>query len=159
MLFLGDIFFETLDLSLMVKDLRERELAAVIAVKEDMDRRAIQRNFAVLLDDENLVKQVIEKPEIHQQPAEGLWARFVHLPIFDAIRRTPRTAMRDEYEITDSIQILIEDDYRVAAAAVISDDVNLTFPQDLLECNLVQLNKENREQLVADSAQIHAGAN
>jgi dTDP-glucose pyrophosphorylase len=158
MLFLGDIFFDTLDLALMVKDLRERELAAVIAVKEESDRRAIQRNFAVLLNEENLVKRVIEKPRYTNNRLKGCGLYLFDLPIFDAIRRTPRTAMRDEYEITDSIQILIEDGYRVSAAAVISDDINLTFPQDLLECNLVQLNKEDRGQLTADSAVVHAGA-
>ena len=47
---------------------------------------------------------------------------------FDAVRRTPRSALRDEYELTDAIQIYIDDGHRVSTANVVSDDVNLTVP-------------------------------
>ena len=52
------------------------------------------------------------------------------------IRRTPRTALRDEYELTDAIQILIEDGFPVDIAPVVTSDINLTYPQDLLKANL-----------------------
>jgi GDP-4-dehydro-6-deoxy-D-mannose reductase len=58
------------------------------------------------------------------------------LPIFDAIRRTPRTAQRDEYEITSSIQILIDDGYPVYPAEIVSTDINLTIASDLLRANV-----------------------
>ena len=62
--------------------------------------------------------------------------------IFDAIRRTPRTAMRDEYEITDSIQILINDGYVVHHHPIVERDLNLTKPEDLLTINLIELARQ-----------------
>jgi ADP-glucose pyrophosphorylase len=44
--------------------------------------------------------------------------------------------MRDEYELTDAIQIFADDGYRVRAARVIRDDLNLSYPADLLDINL-----------------------
>ena len=44
------------------------------------------------------------------------------MPVFDAIRRTPRTAMRDEYEITTSIQILVDDGFKIYPAEVYCND-------------------------------------
>ena len=60
------------------------------------------------------VQRVIEKPRYVDSQLKGCGLYVFDPHIFDAIRRTPRTAMRDEYEITDSIQILINDGYVVA---------------------------------------------
>jgi dTDP-glucose pyrophosphorylase len=75
--------------------------------------------------------------------------------IFDAVRRTPRTAMRDEYEITDAIQIFIDDGHRVRAAHVIRDDLNLSYPADLLEINLKLLGARNQ---IGKNVQLAPGA-
>ncbi|MCC7031550.1 MAG: NTP transferase domain-containing protein [Acidobacteria bacterium] len=158
LLFLGDIFFDTDDLSVMIDDMREREAAAILAVKEERDPDAIRRNFAVILDDDGTVRRVIEKPRYIKNRLKGCGLYLFDLPIFDAIRRTPRTAMRDEYEITDSIQILIDDGYRVTVSEVIVDDVNVSYPQDLLRCNLMQLRKRQLERLVAETASLVGAA-
>jgi dTDP-glucose pyrophosphorylase len=80
------------------------------------------------------------------------------LTIFDAIRRTPRTAMRDEYEITHSIQVLIDDGYPVRALHSIEEDVNLTYPVDLLRCNLEQARLLSRENIIGENVSIHPQA-
>jgi NDP-sugar pyrophosphorylase family protein len=51
--------------------------------------------------------------------------------------------MRDEYEITDAIQIFLDDGYRVRAAHVVEDDLNLSYPRDLLDINLHLLGQGN----------------
>ncbi len=157
MLFLGDIFFSTRNLTEMVQKLRENDAAAVLAVKEEADPAAVQRNFAVITGEDGFVHRVIEKPRHSRSTLKGCGLYLFDLTIFDAIRRTPRTAMRNEYEITDSIQILIEDGYRVAAAPVVLEDINVTFPHDLLDCNLLQLRNQNKANLVGGSAQINSG--
>jgi dTDP-glucose pyrophosphorylase len=157
LLFLGDIFFVTNDLSSMVDQLRQGA-GAVLAVKEEANQEAIKRNFAVILDDRNLVRRVIEKPRYIANNLKGCGLYMFDLPIFDAIRRTPRTALRDEYEITDAIQILIEDGIPVRIAPVVTWDVNLTYPHDLLRCNLEHLRWTGQEAWVAPSARIHPGA-
>jgi len=84
-------------------------------------------------------KKVIEKPGylVHNIKRCGLY--LFDLRIFDAIRQTPRTAMRDEYEITDSIQILIEDGFLVKQLTIVKEDVNLTVPDDLIKSNMWML--------------------
>jgi len=77
--------------------------------------------------------------------------------IFDAIRRTPRTAMRDEYEITDSIQILINDGYVTHHHPIAERDLNLTKPADLLTINLIELARSGLTRLVDESVKMPAG--
>ena len=60
---------------------------------------------------------MIEKPRYVDSQLKGCGLYVFDPHIFDAIRRTPRTAMRDEYEITDSIQILINDGYDRASSS------------------------------------------
>ena len=65
--------------------------------------------------------------------------------------------MRDEYEITDTIQIVIEDEFPVLTADVIKWDMNVTFPADVLACNLHHLKRLDQKIIVGDSTDIHSG--
>ena len=66
--------------------------------------------------------------------------------------------MRDEYEITDSIQIMVDDDLPVYTSDVVKWDVNLTAPADVLTCNLFELQRRGLGRLVGEGANIHPGA-
>ena len=158
LLFLGDIFFRTHDLEKMIQQFRKRKSGSFLVVKEDTPE-AIQKNFAVLLDPASgRVRRVIEKPRYVQNRLKGCGLYLFDLPIFDAIRRTPRTAMRDEYEITDAIQILIDDGEPVEVAAVVEEDINLTTPFDLHRCNMAQLDILGRDNLIDENASVHPDA-
>lgn len=148
MLFLGDIFFELPDLQTMVDEMENCKATAVLAVKEETDPEAVKRNFAVMLNDDGTVKRVVEKPRHLPNMLKGCGLYLFDLPIFDAIRRTPRTAMRDEYELTDSIQILIDYDYPVRVSPVVEWDINVTYIGDLIQCCLHVLEKQDQKFLV-----------
>jgi len=135
MLFLGDIFFLHDDLGAMVRQLGDG-VQGVLAVKEESQPEAIRRNFVVLEDKDGRVTRVIEKPRHPRSTVKGCGLYLFDPVFFDSVRRTPRSAMRDEYEITDAIQLFIDDGYVVKAARVIREDLNLSFPQDLLDINL-----------------------
>jgi dTDP-glucose pyrophosphorylase len=143
MLFLGDIFFLHDDLNRMVAMLGADDVRGVLAVKEEPSVDAIRRNFVALEDAGGFVKRVIEKPRYPSSHLKGCGLYLFDPRFFDAVRRTPRTAMRDEYEITDAIQIFIDDGHRVRAARVIRDDLNLSYPADLLDINLKMLGEQN----------------
>ena len=66
--------------------------------------------------------------------------------------------MRDEYEITHSIQVLIDDGYPVRTVNAVDDDVNLTFPEDLLRCNLEQARLTSYGSLFGVRNSIHPQA-
>lgn len=158
LLSLGDIFFVTDNLESMRTQMYEHGANAVLAVKLEHDPEAIKRNFSVLLGDSGAVKRVIEKPRHISNSLKGCGLYLFDQHVFDAVRRTPRTAMRDEYEITDTIQILVDDGLAVGISEVVKWDINVTFPTDVLRCNLYQLARMGKENLVGVGARVHPDA-
>ncbi|MGE0355941.1 MAG: sugar phosphate nucleotidyltransferase [Burkholderiales bacterium] len=155
---LGDIFFQAENVSAMVSMMEARKAGAVLAVKHETDPESIRRNFTVHQDAEGRVQRVIEKPRYVHSSIKGCGLYLFDLPVFDAIRRTPRTAMRDEYEITDTIQIMVDDGLPVFTADVVRWDVNLTAPADVLTCNLFELGRRGLDRLVGRDVSIHPQA-
>lgn len=158
LLFLGDIFYVAKDLKKMFNIFQKRKTGAVLAIKKEKDKEAIKRNFSLILGNNNLVQRVIEKPRYVTNDFKGCGIYLFDLPIFDAIRNTPRTAMRDEYEITTSIQLLIDYGYKVYPADIIIWDMNITFVQDLLKCNLEQLARMKQKNVISPTAKINKNA-
>lgn len=157
LLFLGDIFFEMRRLDEMLEIFETHRPGAVLAVMEEPDPAAIKKNFSVHLDVDGTVRRVIEKPRHVSGNLKGCGLYLFDLPIFDAIRRTPRTAMRDEYELTEAIQILIDLEYPVRVANVVDWDMNLTFIGDLIHCCVHELGKRGERSLVGADCVIAEG--
>jgi len=158
LLFLGDIFFTTESgLGPMIDLMAKSGANGILATKIEQDDEALRRNFAVVLEDgtQDVVKNVIEKPRylVHNIKGCGLYLFDPH--IFDAIRRTPRTAMRDEYEITDSIQILIEDGFLVKQLSIVKEDMNLTVPEDLVKCNMRMLKHTGLDRMIGEGVELN----
>jgi dTDP-glucose pyrophosphorylase len=158
LLTLGDIFFIPQRLNLLLETFKQKEAACVLGVKKESDQDLMRKNFAVILGKGKTVKTVIEKPRYSHVHLKGCGIYLFSPDIFDAIRMTPRTAMRDEYEITNSIQILIDDGYRVYAEEVVKWDTNITCPVDLLRCNLYQLENMRRDNLIGENCRINKDA-
>jgi len=148
LLFLGDIFFQVPGLKAMVDEFETYEAAAVLAVKEEPDPEAIKKNFSIYLREDGSVRRVIEKPRHLDNNLKGCGLYLFDERIFEAVRRTPRTAMRDEYELTDAIQILVDYEYPVRIAPVVEWDMNLTYIDDLIACCIHQLHAQGQTALV-----------
>ncbi len=157
-LFLGDIYFQDLDLAAMVSDFGAPGVDAIIGAIEEEDTAAITRSFCIVTDADGWATAATEKPRFPQSRLKGVGIYIFEPAVFDAIRRTPRTALRDEYELTESIQILITDGYNVRPSGRLSYDVNVTYPADLREVNLAALRHEGLDYLLADSAIISPSA-
>ncbi|MFA4981144.1 MAG: sugar phosphate nucleotidyltransferase [Candidatus Omnitrophota bacterium] len=155
LLWLGDIFFVSRNIDMMLKIYSQRRACAVLAVKKEKDAVLVKRNFAVLLHESGMVKRVVEKPSYFHTDLKGAGIYLFDLDIFDAIRRTPRTAMRDEYEITSSIQILVEDGFPIYPADVIEWDMNITYASDLLFCNQSQLKICGKNMIIGENSKVH----
>jgi dTDP-glucose pyrophosphorylase len=154
LLFLGDIFFETRNLASMLDAFEKPGVDGVLAVKVEPDREAMRRNFSVELDEAGFVKRVVEKPRHPRTNLKGCGLYLFDLEIFDAVRATPRTALRDEYELTHTIQIFVSDDHGVVPAEVVESDLNLSNPPDLLDLNLHVMRREGLECFVAEDATV-----
>jgi dTDP-glucose pyrophosphorylase len=141
-LILGDIYFITKDLKEMINKFYEENLHGLLATKIDTPDN-IKRNFTVLEDERGFVKTLVEKPYYVETNLKGCGLYMFSPHIFDAIRKTPRTALRDEYELTNAIQIFIDSGHKVKQINNIHEDLNLTYPHDLLEINLKELKRLN----------------
>jgi dTDP-glucose pyrophosphorylase len=142
LLFLGDIYLVPDGMERMFAMFEEQGGGAVLAAREDSPAN-VRKNFAIYVGPDELVTRVVEKPRHVPNRLKGVGAYLFDLTVFDAIRRTPRTALRDEYELTDSIQVMIEQGDTVRAAEVIKTDINLTNPGDLLITNLLHAHLHN----------------
>lgn len=157
-LFLGDIFFVPKNLEGMFDQFERQGGGAVLATKIESDPLAIRRNYSVQMDDSGRVVRVVEKPRHVSNKLKGVGLYLFDLSMFDAIRRTPRTAMRNEYEITEAIQVLINDGEFVSAMDAVHDDINLTYPADVLRVNLAFAAEYPQGNLIAADAEIHPQA-
>jgi dTDP-glucose pyrophosphorylase len=154
--FLGDIFLALGDMTPALAPLTGGCAGTIVVRRDTPD--AVRRNFAVLSEADGRVTRVIEKPAEPTTDLKGCGVYVFDQTIFEAIRRTPRSALRGEYEITDAVQILIEMGRPLYAADVVLWDVNITFPEDLLDCNLRVLRELRVGSLVGTTARVHASA-
>lgn len=157
-LMLGDIFFEPRNLPDLVTEYEQHRCNAVLAAKREPDLSAIRKNFAILQDESGRVRRVIEKPRHPQNDLKGVGLYLFDPVVFDSIRRTPRTAMRDEYELTEAIQVMIDDEWHVRVSDCIANDINLTFPSDVLKCNLHIAANRGAINIIDQTAILHPEA-
>jgi len=154
-LLLGDVYFETDTDVNPIELMHQANASGLLSVAKETRREAIRRNFAVHMDNDGVVHRVIEKPRFSKTEWKGTGLYLFDATIFDAIRRTPRTAGRNEYELTDSIQIFIEYGAKIIAHPTLTTDINLTFPYDLLLSNLHALRRQRLDNLIADDSVIN----
>jgi len=157
-LVLGDIYFEFEALDALHTAFETTGAAAALAVREDGDPAAVRRNFSVETDAGGRVRRVVEKPEQPATRCKGCGLYLFDGRIFDAIRETPRSALRNEFELTDAIQVLIDRGEPVQAVPMVTWDVNITEPADLIACSVRALARQGRSSLVGRDCHIAPGA-
>lgn len=156
-LLLGDIYFEFTHLGAAARLFESEGAAAVLAVQDAVEPAAVQRNFSVTMEAGGRVRRVVEKPTDTECRCKGCGFYLFDGRIFDAIQRTPRSALRDEYELTDALQVLIEEDAPVYGVEMTSWDVNITEPADLIACNLRALQALGLPNLQGNGCDIPPG--
>ena len=136
----------------------EPDLAAVLSVRRVADPELIRNECTVRFDARGRIAEIREKPSQPFNDLKPCGLYFFRRSIFEAIERTPPSALRGEVEITDAIQALVEEGLHVGQAPTIRWDCNLTTPSDLLRCNLAELDRRGLSAAVADGAHLHPGA-
>jgi len=152
--FLGDIYFDAQDLTPAVAQVARGHVDGVLVSKVGCQPDEIRQNFAIVADQDGRVQRVIEKPQNPPNDIKGC-GLYVFVPqIFDAIEKTPRSELRNEYEITDAIQVFINDGFAVSHAPLIRADINLTLPPDLLKANRLDLHKRGLPYLLGRDVRL-----
>ncbi len=158
--FLADIFFMSQRLPLMLASaaaVPDAQFGAALAAVYERDADRLSRNFLIETGPGARAGQalrVIEKPSGYREGLKGCGIYIFNNAIYDAIRRTPRSARRNEFELTDAIQTLIDDGRVVTAHDVIDADINVTYAADVLVCNHAILAAEGLRYLVAPDARV-----
>ena len=154
-LFLGDIFMKDVDLEGAIDKFSAKKADSVIIARYEKNFDEVRRNFAVVIDKEGRVLKVVEKPQKPVSFIKGYGLYLFNKSIFSAIAKTKRSKLRNEYEITDAVQKLIDGGGKVYCETWSLWDVNLSYPEDLLRCNLRLLNELNLKSLIGKSAQVN----
>ncbi len=122
----GDIIVNPLHIKNMVKQSRD-----VVMTARSVDDPS---QFGVLEVDENRVLRIIEKPEKPPTNLANAGIYILPLAIFDAINKTTLST-RNEYEITDSLQLLIDEGTDVGFLTLSGNWLDIGRPWDLLDAN------------------------
>jgi len=132
----------------MVEDFEESQAAAEIALCHVRN----PQSFGIAdLKDEKIVR-LIEKPKNPPSDLALVGIYFFRKQIFDAIRRL-QPSWRNELEITDAIQTLLDDGLEVRHRLVKGWWKDTGLPEDILEANqlvLSELSSYNRGKLEKD---------
>jgi len=147
---LGDYYVEGSDevIARMV-DAAERVEGSATLAKDESNPRLLREACCIELDAQQRMLRIVEKPV---RPAGGLkgCGYYVLRPeFFDAIRRTPRTALRDEYELTHALDLFVQAGHPVSVIETEAHDMNFTRPADVLRCNLEWLARQGLGSYVA----------
>ncbi|MFP4655550.1 MAG: sugar phosphate nucleotidyltransferase [Methanohalobium sp.] len=130
---LGDNFFSPDTILQDLKQYHEKNSAdATIGVMEVSD---VTRHGIIQTDGNNIV-DLIEKPEADKAPSKlGIAGMYVFEPgVFDAIGDT-KPGHKNEYQLTDSIKILVEQDKKVVYRKIDGIHIDVGTPEDLMKAN------------------------
>jgi len=143
----GDMLIGQEDLKVLISRTEE----AVICVKEVEN----PSDFGVLEVENNKVVRIIEKPKNPPTKLANAGVYLFRESIFDFIDRT-QASVRKEFEITDSIQMLIDSGAAVGYSPLEGRWIDIGYPWDLLKANerLLKDLKSRCEGIVEPNATI-----
>ena len=156
--FLGDIFVLAPHFSQVRHEYNTHKPCSLLMVRDEDDATLIGQNYNVLLQENGQVHRVIEKPRHPVSRHKGCGMYVFDPAIFDAVRRTPQTAMRNEFELTTSIQIHIDDGFPVYPFELIDWDCNINSVQDYYLCNMNELKRRQKNVVYGQKCRIHPDA-
>jgi len=157
LLFLGDICIKVRGLKDKIDSLDINKDITYLTCKRENDLKAVKKNFTIHLDEHTKVIKVIEKPQDPITNLKGCGVYIFSPSIFDAIRTTPRSGIRNEYEITDAIDNLIRMGHVVLPLEIIDWDMNITTPEDLYYYNFLWLRTMELPHLIGENVKIPDG--
>jgi bifunctional UDP-N-acetylglucosamine pyrophosphorylase/glucosamine-1-phosphate N-acetyltransferase len=148
----GDMLVSTEHIAHLVS----RTEDAIISVKKVEN----PSQFGVIETDGDKVTRIIEKPKNPPTNLANAGIYLFHEAIFDYIAKTGKSS-RGEYEITDSLQMMIDDGLNVGYELLETEWIDIGRPWDILDANKVLLeNVDNScEGTVEPYATLHGNVN
>ncbi|MDG6218266.1 MAG: sugar phosphate nucleotidyltransferase [Candidatus Thermoplasmatota archaeon] len=112
---------------------KKQDADATIGVAKVSD---VTRHGIIKPGPENKILDIIEKPSIEDAPSDlGCMGVYIFKPvIFEAINKT-KPGVKNEYQITDSIKILVEEGYNVLYSTIDGEHIDVGTLEDLRKAN------------------------
>jgi len=101
-----------------------------VGVWETDNHDAIKSSYSVKLKD-GRVSKVVEKPKRCINDLCGMGTYFLNSRVFEYIRQTPVSPLRGEVEITDTLQLMIDQGEVLTPVFFCGDYLNVTYPEDM----------------------------
>lgn len=127
------------------------DVTLLLTVKENV------KGYGVVTTEGNKVTQVIEKPGTDVSHFINTGVYIFSPVVFDEIPYT-KISLRGEYEITDTIQRMIDNQYEVKGVHTTSTWIDASYPWDLLNANAAVLGKLGTEKPIKRKGIIEEGA-
>ena len=131
---------------------------AVLSIRHEPDPRVIARECSVEYDATGQLERIVEKLAEPFNTLKPCGMYFFTSAIWEAISKTPPSALRGEVEITDAIGTMVRLGYRVGRADSVRWDMNINTPAELLVANLVALRLAGHEASIHPSVEVHPDA-
>jgi len=108
-----------------------KNLEQCIGVYKTNNVEEIKLNYSIEINKDKYVSKVIEKPNNITNNLCGMGVYFFKRSVFDYITRTKPSSLRNEIEITDVIQKMIDAGEKITPAFLNGRYINVTNPDDL----------------------------
>lgn len=131
---LGDDFFYPKTFLKEILDFHNKKNAdATIGVAEVLD---VTRHGIIKPGEDSKIIDIIEKPQKKDAPSNlGCMGVYIFKPvIFDAINKT-KPGFKGEFQLTDSIKILVEEGYKVLYSQIDGEHIDVGTLEDLHKAN------------------------
>jgi len=117
-------------------ELHDEETEAGIGVWRTNNIPELNKSYLVgISESTGLVDKVLEKPNLPEDLSDyvlcGMGTYFFDGRVFDYIRRTAPSLLRNEVEITDTIQLMIDSGEKVSPFFFNGEYLNITYPEDI----------------------------
>ena len=101
----------------------------------------IKQSFSIEIENK-IISRVEEKPRIIRNNLCGMGFYFFNQKVFNYIKLTAPSRLRNEVEITDVIQNMISADEKISPVFFKGDYLNITYAEDLRRAQLIFAKKE-----------------
>jgi len=103
----------------------------------------VTRHGIIKPGENNTIVDIVEKPDESDAPSDlGCMGVYIFNPvIFDAIRKT-KPGFKNEFQLTDSIKILVEEGFKVLFSQIDGEHIDVGTLEDLRKANERFLNEK-----------------
>ncbi|MBN1622351.1 MAG: nucleotidyltransferase family protein [Endomicrobiales bacterium] len=130
---LGDeIYSGTRHIEMKKRFESHKDYDAMIAVHKTANIEEVKKNYSVKLDENNLVLDLEEKPQVPWNDLIGCGTYFFKESIFEYIQKTPYSKKSGRRELAESMKMMLQDGKKIHAFEIGGKYLNINYTEDMI---------------------------